>query len=116
MIDRQIEHGKQEDELKKKEVNELFKERARVHITVSGKVQGVFFRDYISKEAKPLGLTGWVRNTDDGNVEIVAEGDKSQLRKLVIAAKNGSPLSKVENVDYDYSEYTGKFDDFFVKY
>lgn len=115
MIDRQQEQGKQEDELKKQEIEGMFAERARVHIIVSGKVQGVFFRDYTKKEADKLGLTGWVKNTDNG-VEIIAEGDKNKLRKLIIAAKKGSPLSKVENVDYDYSSYTGKFDDFFINY
>ena len=85
MIDKQKELGKQEEELKKEEVESLFKERARVHIEVHGNVQGVFFRDLAKKEADKLGLTGWVKNTDNNSVEIIAEGAKSNLRKLIIA-------------------------------
>lgn len=116
MIDRQHEQGKQEEALKRKEVESLFAERARAHIIAHGKVQGVFFRDFTKKEAQKLGLTGWVKNRDDGTVEIVAEGDKSKLRKLILAVKKGSPLAEVEKVDYEYSEYTGKFNDFFINY
>jgi len=116
MIDRQQEEGKKEEALKKRELEGLFSERARVRILVFGKVQGVFFCDYTKREADTLDLTGWVKNRDDGSVEIVAEGEKNKLRRLVIAAKKGSPLSKVEDVEYDYSMYTGKFDSFYVNY
>jgi len=116
MIDRQLEHGKQEEELKKQEVQDLFRERGRVHIVISGKVHGVFFRDFAKKEADKLGLTGWVKNADNGTVELVAEGDKMQLRQLIMTCEKGSPLAKVEKIDYDWGEYTGKFDKFFINY
>ncbi len=116
MIDRQLEHGKKEEESKKEEIAALFKERARVHIIVHGKVHGVFFRDYAKKEADALGLTGWAKNTDGGAVEIVAEGDKPILRKFIIACEKGSPLAKVEKVDYDWEEYTGQFANFYINY
>jgi acylphosphatase len=116
MVDRQLEHGKREEELKRKEIDSLFKERARVRIVVRGKVQGVFFRDYAKKEAEKMQLTGWVKNTDDGGVEIVAEGDKSCLRQLIILCEKGNPLSTVTNVDYDWEEYSGKFNDFYINY
>jgi acylphosphatase len=116
MVDRQLEHGKREEELKRKEVVDLFKERSRVHIVVLGKVQGVFFRDYVKKEADKMQLTGWVKNTADGAVEIVAEGDKSCLRQLIILCEKGNPLSTVTNVDYDWKEYSGKFNDFYINY
>lgn len=115
MIDRQFEQGKKEEELKKKEIADLFKERARVHITVSGKVQGVFFRDFAKKQADALGLTGWAKNTDD-SVEIVAEGDKSKLRDFIIECQKGPPLGKVENVEYEWEEYSGKFTSFYINY
>ena len=79
MVDRQLEHGKKEDELQKEEIAELFKERSRVHIHVYGKVHGVFYRDHAKKTADSMNITGWVKNTND-SVEIVAEGDKMQLR------------------------------------
>jgi len=116
MIDQQQELGKKEDELKKKLVEDLFTERARVHVEVHGRVQGVFFRDFAKREADKLGLTGWVRNTNNNSVEVVAEGEKSQLRKLIIACKKGSPLAKVDKVDYEYGGYTGKFGRFFINY
>ena len=113
MVDRQLEHGKKEEDVKRQEILELFKERARVHITVHGKVQGVFFRDYAKKIADSLGVTGWVKNIDD-SVEIVAEGDKPKLREFIVACEKGSPLAKVEKVDYEWEEYSGKFDKFYV--
>lgn len=115
MVDRQLEHGKKEEDLKKKEIEELFKEYARARITVTGKVQGVFFRDYAKKEADKLGITGWVRNTDD-SVEIIAEGEKMKLRTFIVKCKEGSPLAKVENIDYEWEEYTGKFSQFSINY
>lgn len=116
MVDRQLEHGKKEEDLKKKEIESLFRERSRVHIILRGKVHGVFFRDYAKKEADKMGITGWVRNIDDGGVEIVAEGDKPCLRQFIILCEKGNPLSTVTNVDYEWEEYSGKFNDFYIKY
>ena len=116
MIERQQEEGEKEEHLKKKEVEGLFTERARAHIVVHGKVQGIFFRDFTKKTADSLELKGWVKNTQASTVEIVAEGEKSQLRKLIIAVKKGPALSKVDKVDYEYSNYMGSFDGFYVKY
>lgn len=115
MVDRQLEHGQKEEELKKKEIEELFKERARVHIFVHGKVHGVFYRDHAKKTADGMGITGWVKNTNS-SVEIVAEGDKMQLRQFIIHCEKGSPLAKVDKVDYDWEEYTGKFNNFYINY
>ena len=97
------------------EIKQLFKERARLHIIVHGKVQGVFFRDYTKKTADKLGITGWVKNTTD-KVEITAEGDKNKLREFIIHIQKGNPLSKVEKTDYEWEPYTGKFDRFFINY
>ena len=116
MVDRQLEQGKKEEELHRKEIDSLFKERARVHIVIRGKVQGVFFRDYAKKEADKMGVTGWAKNTDDGGVEIVAEGDKSCLRQFIILCEKGNSLATVTNVDYDWEEFTGKFNDFYINY
>jgi len=116
MIERQQEEGKKEEHLKKKEVEGLFTERARAHIMVRGKVQGIFFRDFTKKTADSLGLTGWVKNTQAGTVEIMAEGEKAQLRKLIITVKKGPALAKVDKVDYEYTNFTGKFDGFYIKY
>ena len=97
------------------EIKQLFNERARAHIIVRGKVHGVFFRDYTKKTADKLGLKGWVKNIDSA-VEITAEGDKTKLREFILHVQKGSPLAKVEKIDYEWEEYTGKFDRFFINY
>jgi acylphosphatase len=72
--------------------------KKRIHIIVSGRVQGVFFRDYTKRAAQGLGLTGQVRNLPDGTVEIVAEGDTQPLEKLIDCCRQGSPGSDVKDV------------------
>lgn len=82
------------------------------HIIVKGKVQGVFFRDYTQKKAKSLKLKGTVRNRSDGSVEIYAQGNESQLKKLESWCWEGSPYSNVtgvivqeETVDRNYPDF-----------
>jgi len=58
-------------------------QKVRIHLSVRGRVQGVFFRENTYKKAKKLGITGWVRNFPDGQVEIVAEGEKEKIEKLI---------------------------------
>ena len=85
---------------------------ARAHIFVSGRVQGVFFRDHTRRWASSLDLTGWVRNTMDGRVEVLAEGDKDRIENLISRLKEGPPIAHVENVEVDWEEYRGEFSDF----
>lgn len=68
-------------------------------ITVTGKVQGVFFRKYTKEEADRLGLKGIVRNEPGGSVYIEAEGSKEQLDKFIAWCHKGSPSSRVDKVD-----------------
>lgn len=84
----------------------------RFHITISGRVQDVDFRDFARKNALKLGLTGYVRNTRDGNVEIVAEGEQDKLRKLAELCKRGPLLAKVEKVDVQELHATQEFEGF----
>ncbi len=65
---------------------------------VSGRVQGVFFRSGTQDRARRLGLTGWVRNLPDGNVELVACGDETKLKQLEEWLWQGPPHARVENV------------------
>jgi acylphosphatase len=88
------------------------KNSKRLHARVTGRVQGVGFRYFVLTEANELGLTGWVRNRRDGSVEVVAEGDQSQLEMLVEALKRGSRSSHVENVQASWTEETGEFPGF----
>jgi acylphosphatase len=69
-----------------------------VYVKISGRVQGVFFRFHTKKQAEALDVKGWVRNSKDGTVEAVFEGDKEQVEKLVAWCHIGSPQSRVEEV------------------
>ncbi len=69
-----------------------------MHYRVRGRVQGVGFRWFVHREAAEIGLRGWVRNTTDGQVEIVAAGKPEQLAELKIAIKKGSRGSRVDAV------------------
>lgn len=91
-------------------------ELARVHIFVSGRVQGVFFRQNTFQKAKELGLTGWVRNLADGRVEIVAEGEKGKAEELAEWAKKGPLLAKVERAEIERRDYQGEIDGFEIRY
>ena len=68
------------------------------HFRVKGRVQGVGFRWFVQREAAEIGLRGWVRNTDDGHVEVVAAGEPDQLEDLQLALAKGSRGSRVDAV------------------
>lgn len=89
---------------------------AAVQVIVYGRVQGVFFRDFTSRQAAQLGLTGYVRNTPGGTVEVLAEGDSEQLEKLIDYLKAGPPAASVERVETNWSEYSGGYNSFRVTY
>lgn len=91
-------------------------EKVRVHIFVSGKVHGVFFRSETQAKAQELGLTGWVKNLADGRVEIVAEGEKEMVEKLVEWAKRGPDSAKVGSLEIDWQKYQGEFKNFEIRY
>lgn len=84
----------------------------RVHIFVSGQVQGVLFRQNTKAKAEKLGLTGWVKNTDDGKVEITAEGDKEKLDELIMWCRKGSLFAKVDKVEVKWKRNLGVFGNF----
>ena len=73
----------------------------RVHMIVRGEVQGVSFRMSTLREAQRLGVAGWVRNRDDGSVELEAEGPQDQVRALVDWARVGPPSAVVRHVELD---------------
>ena len=88
----------------------------RLHLVVSGKVQGVFYRDFVRREAEKLGVKGFVKNLGDGTVEVVAEGDETILKKLVAACKKGPLMAFVKSVDAKEEPSRGEFEDFDVRY
>ncbi len=91
-------------------------ENKRVHLLVRGYVQGVFFRSGTSDMANRFGLTGWVRNLPDGSVEAVFEGPATLLKKAVQWCSNGPPGAVVKHADEEWSNYTGEFKGFEVRY
>jgi len=86
----------------------------RYHLLVSGRVQGVGYRYSTRNFASKLGLVGWVKNRDDGNVEIVAEGDKISLEELVEWTKHGPRFAKVDAIDVKHQPASGEFSDFTI--
>ena len=71
----------------------------RLHVVVRGRVQGVGFRDATWRTARGLGVTGWVRNRPNGDVELTAEGDDRALRELEAFVRRGPPLAHVTGAD-----------------
>ncbi len=91
-------------------------EKASFLALVSGRVQGVFFRMFVVREAKALGVAGRVRNLPDGRVEVIAEGEKEKLNKLIEKLRQGPPAAIVEKVQVEWDEYRHEYDDFQIDY
>ena len=70
----------------------------RRHLIITGKVQGVFYRDWMVGQARSLGLDGWVRNRADGSVEAVVQGAPEKVETMIARAHQGSPPSRVADV------------------
>ena len=88
----------------------------RLHAVVHGKVQGVNFRAYTLEKAFSLELRGWVRNTINGTVEAVAEGNENALREFLEFLHVGSPSASITHVDVTWEEATREFEDFRVRH
>jgi acylphosphatase len=88
---------------------------ARVHVFVSGRVQGVFFRVETRHEATKRNVAGWVRNTHDGKVEAIFEGQKEAVKKMIDFCRKGPAGAKVTNVTVQWQTYTGEFEDFKIR-
>ena len=84
----------------------------RAHLFVSGRVQGVFFRQKTKMQARMQDVTGWVRNLPDGRVEAVFEGEEQAVKALVEYCRHGPSYAKVTNLEVGWEEYRGEFDDF----
>jgi acylphosphatase len=89
--------------------------QARAHLHISGKVQGVFFRDTTRKEARSRDITGWVRNLSDGRVEAIFEGPRADIEEMVEFCHQGPPRADVDSVEVEWEEPTGSFDSFEVR-
>lgn len=69
-----------------------------IRVSISGRVQGVGFRDFVASEARARGLSGWVRNRRDGSVEAMFAGEDAALEAMVSACREGPPMAAVEEV------------------
>jgi acylphosphatase len=87
----------------------------RAHVLVSGRVQGVFFRDSTRQKAEELGLAGWVENVPDGQVEALFEGPSERVREMVRWCEEGPQHASVENVDTDFASASGDLEGFEVR-
>jgi acylphosphatase len=88
---------------------------AAFHALVCGRVQGVGFRYSCCHEARRLGLTGWVRNKTDGDVEIWAEGTKEKLETFLRWLRQGPPGARVDQVRYDMGRPAGTYRNFGIE-
>lgn len=89
---------------------------SRIHLTISGRVQGVFFRASAREAAARLGLTGWVRNLPDGRVETVAEGPKEKLQQFHQWCQYGPPGARVNGVECRWESAKGEFRAFTISH
>ncbi|MDH7507062.1 MAG: acylphosphatase [Candidatus Thermoplasmatota archaeon] len=89
--------------------------KTSVHVLISGRVQGVWFRASTKEKAEELGLTGWVRNTPDGNVEAIFEGEEEVVKKMLTWCHHGPPMAKVEDVIVKKQKPIG-FKEFSIRY
>ncbi|MCX5827917.1 MAG: acylphosphatase [Deltaproteobacteria bacterium] len=88
----------------------------RIHIIISGCVQGVVFRASTREAAITLNLTGWVKNLRDGRVEAVFEGEDGQVEIMHRWCEHGPPLARVTGVDSSEEDYMGEFMEFTILY
>lgn len=89
---------------------------ARLHASVTGRVQGVGFRYFVLERARALSLTGYVRNEYDGSVEVVAEGPRGSLELLADQLRAGPRSAFVDAVTMDWSESLSEFGEFGVRF
>jgi acylphosphatase len=87
---------------------------ARAHVWVTGRVQGVYFRQNTRREALRRGLRGWVRNLVDGRVETVIEGEKDAVEAMVAWCRHGPPDAYVDQIDVEWEEAEGNLTGFDV--
>ena len=83
-------------------------DRTRVHVYVSGTVQGVYYRANTRDQARERGVDGWVRNLADGRVEVVFEGAPDAVEAMVEWCHTGSPRAEVDDVDVEYADPQGE--------
>ena len=90
--------------------------KTSVRLLIKGKVQGVYFRFNMQEVAKINHVVGWVRNLPDGNVEALIEGKKEDVNLVVEWSKVGPENARVDDVEMDYGQYMGNYNDFIIRH
>ena len=90
--------------------------KTRAHVYVSGKVQGVFFRQNTKRQAQSQGVKGWVKNLDDGRVEAVFEGEEEAVKALVEFCSKGPKGASVTNIAVDWDPFKEEYPSFNIAY
>ena len=91
-------------------------DKKRVHLKITGRVQGVGFRNSTRRKARELGVSGWVKNLADGSVEAVLEGEKDKVEDLISWANTGPRLANVKKVEVDRRQPKNDPDGFSIRY
>jgi len=89
--------------------------QVRATVRIRGRVQGVSYRYFTSRTAESLGLTGWVRNLPNGDVEAIFEGQRSEIQKIIAWCQEGPPAAQVDEVLIDWEDGRNEFSDFSVR-
>ncbi len=95
---------------------QVMKKNVKAHVRISGRVQGVCYRMETRRAAERYGVTGWVRNREDGSVEAVFEGDEDSVNLIIEWCRKGPPNAWVRNVDITCEDYRGEFRGFEITY
>lgn len=91
-------------------------EKERAQLKITGRVQGVGFRNSTRRKARQLGVTGWVKNLADGSVKVVAEGEREDVENLISWANSGPRFANVDKVEVEWKEPKDEFDNFTIRY
>jgi acylphosphatase len=85
------------------------------HLFISGSVQGVGYRYFVKNNAQALELRGWVRNVEDGRVEMVLQGDKEKIEEMIALCRKGPFLAEVKHIGFEWEEWAADFESFEIK-
>ncbi|MFH1156576.1 MAG: acylphosphatase [Pseudomonadota bacterium] len=91
-------------------------DKKQLHVIISGKVQGVFFRVATQQTARELGITGWVKNLPDGTVEAVFEGSDMEIQQMMLWCHSGPPGSRIDKISIKTSTACPGFSSFDIRY
>jgi len=95
--------------------SERGEEVTQAHVFISGSVQGVGYRQFVRSNARKLGLTGWVRNTEDGGVEAVLQGEQDVIEQLIALCRKGPFLAEVKQIGFAWEEREEQFQEFVIR-